>query len=86
MLRVPTLGPSRSFTIRKRLLKGVVFPVLVIGAVANAQDGAISPQREDSKLQMHPPNLNCQLQELPPFQKHPPPARRPLRRNFQQLS
>ena len=45
MLRVPMLGRSRSFAIRRRLFTGVVFPALVIGTVANAQQGAMSPQR-----------------------------------------
>ena len=45
MLRAPTLGRSRSFTIRRRLLTGVMFPALVIGSIANAQQWAMPPQR-----------------------------------------
>jgi hypothetical protein len=45
MLRVPMLGRSRSLAIRRRLLTGVVFPALVIGTLAYAQQGAMPPQR-----------------------------------------
>ena len=45
MLRVPMLGRSRSLAIRRRLLTGVVFPALVIGTLAYAQQGATPPQR-----------------------------------------
>ena len=86
MLRVPMLGRSRSLAIRKRLLTGVVFPALVIGTLAYAQQGAMRRNDWRSKLRLHLPNLNSQLQELPPLQKHPPPARRPVRRNCHKLS
>ena len=83
MLRM--LGRSRSFTIRRRLFNGVVFPALVIGVVANAQQGSMSPQRQASKLRLHPPNPNSQLRELPPLQKHPPLARRPVQTQLPQI-
>jgi outer membrane receptor protein involved in Fe transport len=52
MLRM--LVRSRPFTIRMRLFNGVVFPALVIGTVANAQQGAMSPQRQAQQTPIPP--------------------------------
>jgi outer membrane receptor protein involved in Fe transport len=47
MLRVSPAARSRCFGFRRGVFNSVVLPALVIGAVANAQEGAQAPQRQE---------------------------------------
>ena len=72
MLRM--LERSRSFTIRRRLFNGVVFPALVIGMVANAQQGAMSPQRQAQQTPTAPAQPEQPASGAPAASEAPAPS------------
>jgi hypothetical protein len=54
MLRVSPAARSRCFGFRRGVFNSVVLPALVIGAVANAQEGAQAPQRQEHETPTAP--------------------------------
>jgi hypothetical protein len=75
MFRVPLTDRSRSLAIRRSLFNSVVFPALVMGTVASAQDGAVSPQRQEQQGPNIPPQ---QPASGPPAASETPAAGTPL--------